>query len=153
MAACRPWDSLGKNTGMGCHFLLQRLKVKSESEVAKSCPTLSDPMDCRKDFLSHIALPSRIHKQLLRFALWSRWNKAQNPWLSPNWCDYKKLAEFGTFLLHCCKPRFLMTLRVGREVNASWLGLLVSHVTLNDPINLSQASEEPAKLLFGRLIM
>ena len=40
------WDSLGKNTGVGCHFLLQCLKVKSESEVAQSCPTLSDPMDC-----------------------------------------------------------------------------------------------------------
>ena len=42
----RPWDSPGKNTGVGCHFLLQRMKVKSESEVAQSCPTLSDPMDC-----------------------------------------------------------------------------------------------------------
>ena len=42
----RPWDSLGKNTGMGCHFLLQSMKVKSESEVIQSCLTLSDPMDC-----------------------------------------------------------------------------------------------------------
>ena len=42
----RPWDSLGKNTGVGCHFLLQCMKVKSESEVAQVCPTLSDPMDC-----------------------------------------------------------------------------------------------------------
>ena len=41
-----PWDSLGKNTGVGCHFLLQCMKVKSESEVTQSCPTLSDPMDC-----------------------------------------------------------------------------------------------------------
>ena len=41
-----PWDSPGKNTGMGCHFLLQCMKVKSESEVAQSCPTLCDPMDC-----------------------------------------------------------------------------------------------------------
>ena len=44
--APRPWDSPGKNTGMGFHFLLQYMKVKSESEVAQSCPTLSDPMDC-----------------------------------------------------------------------------------------------------------
>ena len=43
---CHPWDSPGRNTGVGCHFLLQCMKVKSESEVAKSCPTLSDPMDC-----------------------------------------------------------------------------------------------------------
>ena len=42
----RPWDSPGKNTGVGCHFLLQCMKVKSESEVAQSCPTLSDRVDC-----------------------------------------------------------------------------------------------------------
>ena len=40
------WDSPGKNTGVGCHFLLQCMKVKSESEVAQSSPALSDPMDC-----------------------------------------------------------------------------------------------------------
>ena len=43
----RPWDSPGKNTGVGCHFLLQCMKVKSESEVAQSCLTLSDLMYCR----------------------------------------------------------------------------------------------------------
>ena len=42
----RPWDSQGNHTGVGCHFLLQCMKVKSESEVVQSCPTLSDPMDC-----------------------------------------------------------------------------------------------------------
>ena len=42
----RPWDSTGKNTGVGCHFLLQCMKVKSEREVAQSCPTPSDPMEC-----------------------------------------------------------------------------------------------------------
>ena len=42
----RPWDSPGKNTGVGCHFLLQCMKVKSESEAAQSCLTLSNPMDC-----------------------------------------------------------------------------------------------------------
>ena len=41
-----PWDSPGKNTGVGCHFLLQCMEVKSESEVTQSCLTLSDPMDC-----------------------------------------------------------------------------------------------------------
>ena len=41
-----PWDSPGKNTGVGCHFLLQCMKMKSESEVAQSCATSSDPMDC-----------------------------------------------------------------------------------------------------------
>ena len=42
----RPWDSPGKNTGVGCHFLLQCMKVKSQSEVTQLCPTPSDPMDC-----------------------------------------------------------------------------------------------------------
>ena len=42
----RPWDSPSKNTGVGCHFLLQCRKVKSQSEVAQLCPTCSDPMDC-----------------------------------------------------------------------------------------------------------
>ena len=41
-----PWDSPGKNTGVGCHFLLQCIKVKSE--VTQSCPTLSDPVDCSR---------------------------------------------------------------------------------------------------------
>src|SRR5574337_931549 len=42
----RPWDSPAKNTGVGCHFLLQCMKVKSQREVAQSCLTLPDPMDC-----------------------------------------------------------------------------------------------------------
>ena len=42
-----PWDSPGKNTGVGCHFLLQCIKVKREREVAQSCPTLGDPMNYR----------------------------------------------------------------------------------------------------------
>ena len=64
-----PCDSPGKNTGVGCHFLLQCLKVKSESEVAQSCPTRSDPMDCshqaplsmgfsRQEYWSGVPLPS-----------------------------------------------------------------------------------------------
>ena len=43
---CHPWGSPGKNTGVGCHFLLQCMKMKSESEVAQLCPTLHDRMDC-----------------------------------------------------------------------------------------------------------
>ena len=65
----RPWDSPGKNTGVGCHFLLQCIKEKSESEVTQSCPTLSDPMDysplgppslgfSRQEYWSGVPLPS-----------------------------------------------------------------------------------------------
>ena len=57
----RPWDSPGKNTGVGCHFLLQCMKVKSESEVAQSCPTLSNPMDCSlPGFSIHGILQARV---------------------------------------------------------------------------------------------
>ena len=56
----RPWDSPGKNTGVGCHFLLQCMKVKSESEVAQSRLTLCDPMD-----YSTPGVP--VHRQLLEF--------------------------------------------------------------------------------------
>ena len=57
----RPWDSPGKNTGVGRHFLLQCMRVKSESEVAQSCPTLSDPMDCSPPGSSiHGIFPARV---------------------------------------------------------------------------------------------
>ena len=67
----RPWDSPGKNNGVGCHFLLQFMKVKCESEVAQSCLTLSDPMDCsltgssvhgisKQAYWSGVPLPSPI---------------------------------------------------------------------------------------------
>ena len=62
-----PWDSPGKNTGVGCHFLLQCMKVKSESEVAQSCPTLREPEayqaplsmgSSRQEYWSGVPLPS-----------------------------------------------------------------------------------------------
>ena len=57
----RPWDSPGKNTGVRCHFLLQGMKVKSESEVTQSCPTLSDPVDCNPPgFFVHGIFQARV---------------------------------------------------------------------------------------------
>ena len=55
----RPWDSPGKNTGVGCHFLLHCMKVKSESEVAQLCPTLPDPMDCTPPGSSVHVIPGK----------------------------------------------------------------------------------------------
>ena len=51
-----PGDSLGKNTGVGCHFLLQCMKVKSQSEVAQLCPTLRDPMDCNAAYQAPLSM-------------------------------------------------------------------------------------------------
>ena len=67
--APRPWDSPGKNTGVGCHFLLQRMKVKSESEVTQSFPLLATPWTAayqaplsmgysRQEYWSRVPLPS-----------------------------------------------------------------------------------------------
>ena len=57
----RPWDSPGKDTGVGCHFLLQYMKVKSESEVTQQCQTLCDPMDCSPPGSSvHGTLQARV---------------------------------------------------------------------------------------------
>ena len=55
-----PWDSPGKTTGVGCHLFLQRMKVKSESEAAQSCPTLSDPVDCSPPCSSHGIFQARV---------------------------------------------------------------------------------------------
>ena len=56
----RPWDSPGKNTGVDCHFLLQCMKVKSESEVTQPCLTLRYPMDCSPSGSSvHVIFPGK----------------------------------------------------------------------------------------------
>ena len=66
----RPWDSPGKNTGVGCHFLLQCMKVKSESEVAQSCLTLCDLMDYSLPSSSvHRIFQARVLEWLLPFAI------------------------------------------------------------------------------------
>ena len=76
---CCPWDSPGKNTGVGCHFLLQHMKVKRESEVTQSCLTLSDPMNCslpgssvqgfsRQEYWNGLPLPSpKLSLDILKF--------------------------------------------------------------------------------------
>ena len=73
----RPWDFPAKNTGVGCHFLLQCLKMKSEREVAQLCPTLSDPMDCS-------LLGSTVHGIFqARVLEWGAIAFSESPVLSP----------------------------------------------------------------------
>ena len=89
--APRPWDSPGKNTGVGCHFLLQCMKVKSESEVTQSCPTLSYPMDC--------SLPgSSIHEifqaRVLEWVAIAFWAKNQpSKWQLYNFMNLMNCSE------------------------------------------------------------
>src|SRR5574339_562745 len=74
--APRPWDSPGKNTGVGCHFLLQCMKVKSESEVVQLCPTPRDPTDCSPPGSSvHGIFQARVLEWVaIAFAAWhTKW--------------------------------------------------------------------------------
>jgi len=65
-----PWDSPGKNTGVGCHCLLQCVKVKSESEVAQSCLTPSNPMDCS---LPGSSVHGIFQARVLEWVPWQNW--------------------------------------------------------------------------------
>ena len=85
-----PWDSPGKNTGVGCHFLLQCMKVKSESEVAQSCPTLRDPMDCSPPGSSvHGVFQARVLK----------WGAIA---FSFSACSVPQLRQLGSRPWRCC---------------------------------------------------
>ena len=86
----RPWDSPGKDTGAGCHFLIQYMKVKSESEVAQLCPTLCNPMDCslpgssssmgfsKREYWSGVPLPSPASRLGPSLLLWA-WQWSPKP--------------------------------------------------------------------------
>ena len=97
-----PWDSPGKNTGVGCHFLLQCMKVKSESEVAQSCPTLSDPMDWSLPGSSvHGILQARVLEWgAIAFSAWSLQS-------CPTLCDPMDRSLSGFFVHGILQERIL----------------------------------------------
>ena len=99
----RPWDSPGKNTGVGCHFLLQCMKVKNESEVAQSCLTLSDPMDCSLPGSSmHGIFQARILEWgAIAFsdATWEAQINYTSVKKTKDGC-YKKMAALATLQVH-----------------------------------------------------
>ena len=104
-----PWDSLGKNTEVGCHFLLQCMKVKTESEVAQSCLTLRDPMDCSLPGSSvHGIFQARVlewgaiafsERNLVLNIHWKDWCWSWNSNFFATWCEeltrWKKAGEEG----------------------------------------------------------
>ena len=84
-----PWDSPGKNTGVGCHFLLQCMNMKSESEVAQSCLTPSDPMDC--------SLPgSSVHG--IFQARVPEWGAIAFSAATPTSCIFLRVCQYSTHL-------------------------------------------------------
>ena len=79
----RPWDSPGKNTGVGCHFLFQCMKARSESEVAQSCPTLRKPMDCSPPGSSvHGVFQARVLEWgAIDFSVLTPYTKINSKWI------------------------------------------------------------------------
>ena len=114
---CHPWDSPGKNTGVGCHFLLQCRKVKSESEVAQSCWTLRDPMDC--------SLPgSSVHGIFQARVL--EWGA-----IAFSITDSSVLKSYITdYFIFLCSCIFLIYVPLRTCVHASVHAKLLSHVQL-----------------------
>ena len=135
-----PWDSPGKNTGMDCHFLLQCMKVKSESEAAQSCPTLSDPMDCSMPgFPLHHHLPelAQTHVHRVGDAI-----QPSNPLSSPSSPTFNLSQHQGLFqesILYIRWPNywsFSFSISPSNEYSGlisfriDWLGLLAFQGTL-----------------------
>jgi len=123
----RPWDSPGKNIGVGCHFLLQCMKVKSESEVAQSCLTLSDPMDCSPPGSSiHGIFQARV---LEWSAVAKRWTR-QKPQISPGVSAVNALS---------LAPGVAISWATSVSVYFNWRILKDTHCTLcNILLNLLQ---------------
>ena len=102
-----PWDSPGRNNGVGCHFLLQCMKVKSESQVAQSCPTLRDPMDCSLPGSSvHGIFQARVLEWgAITFSVNSCWtakNRSLSIFMVTSWLYYyiSILGKFAKKLNH-----------------------------------------------------
>ena len=98
-----PWDSPGKNTGVGCHFLLQRMKVKSKSKVVRSCLTLHDPMDCS---LTGSSIHGIFQARVLEWGAiaFSTTSALQEYKWSPTGCHFSFALIFiycSTDLFHC----------------------------------------------------
>ena len=126
----RPWDSPGKNTGVGFHFLLQCMKLKSESEVTQSCPTLSDPMD--------YSLPgSSIHGIFKARVL--EWVAIAFSGFCISSCQRKTIGIL--YREYCCYPQYKDHSRWRKSsLNIHWKGWCWSWSS----ITLATLSKEPA---------
>ena len=117
-----PWDSPGKNTGVGCHFLLQCMKVKSESEVTQSCPTPSDPMACSLPGSSvHGIFQARVLEWgAIAFCLWDHKtpNNRRNP--KKEWRGKHHLPWFGTENTWIFFSYFFILFKRRRHGSACW---------------------------------
>ena len=125
----RPWDSPGKNTGVGCHFLLQWMKVKSESEVAQLCPTLCDPMDCSPPSSSiHGIFQARVLEWgAIAFSgqwrnMWQTWRKYERyAWQHSHfWPTLPIFSVAGFFRSRVWKANELVSVVKKQKIKGVW---------------------------------
>ena len=132
-----PWDSPGKNTGVGCHFLLQCMKVKSESEVTQSCPTHCDPMDC--------SLPG--------FSVCGIFQARVLVWVAIAFCfasHYKSILVKWKLKLLSCVQLFATSWTIWSEVR--WSEVAQSCPTLCDPMDCSLPGSSLHGILQARVL-
>ena len=125
----RPWDSPGKSTGVGCHFLLQCMKVKSESEVAQSCATLCEPMDC--------SLPGSFVHGIFQARVLE--------WVAISFSKYSYSCVFIAIYEYSMKLRYLFKLATAAKS-------LQSCPTLCDPIDGSPPGSAIPGILQARIL-
>ena len=101
-----PWDSPGKNTGVGCHFLLQCMKVKIESKVTQSCLTLSDPMDCS---LQGSSIHGIFQARVLEWGAIALSRGSSRPG------DWTRLSYTGRQILYYRATRFLSAILITED--------------------------------------
>ena len=125
----RPWDSPGKNTGVGCHFLLQCMKVKSESEIPQSCPTLSDPMDC--------SLPGSSAHGIFQARV-LEWGAIAFSVTDTNWFQIGKGVRQGCILSTCLFNLYTEYIRRNAGLEEAQAGIKIAGRNIN---NLSYADD------------
>ena len=139
----RPWDSPGKNTGVGCHFLLQCMKVKSENEVTELCLTLSDLMNCSPPGSSANGIfQARVLEWgAIAFSECEPWNHETQSW-------YMMRA-------HLCPLSLWFGLKKGFQVVlllSEWVKVTQSFPILCDPIDYSPPGSSVHGILQARIL-
>ena len=138
----RPWVSPGKNTGVGCHFLLQCMKVKSESEVAQSCPTLCDPMDCS---LPGSSIHGIFQARVLEWAAIAF--SAEELVAYKYWNNFVIISQLCVCICVCI---FVCTCCL--TIYISWCSVAQSCPTLCNPIDYSLLGSSVHWILQGRIL-
>jgi len=164
---CRPWDSPGKNSGVGCHFLFQWMKVKSESEVAQLCLNLRDPVDCSLDecqridafelwcwrrFLRVPWTARRSNQSILKQSVlnihWRTDPEAETPILWP--------PDAKNYITHMAKSKELKSLLMKVKEESENVGLKLniqkSKVMVSSPINSWQIDGETVETVTGCIL-